>query len=178
MSSLYPQIQAEQSVAEWMESHAEELNDAGGVIPDHILGLIEANEAEFDARAETLVLTMRTLEAQADAAGIEATRIRELGASRKRKADTIKKNLLRAMVETGRSSVETDLCSVRRAKSAPSVRLIDPMSVPDRFTRVKYTFDAAAAKAAWKHVAPGEPGETVLEDEGIVIVRGEHLRIR
>ena len=178
MSDLYPQIRAEESVARWMDEHAEQLHDAGGVIPPEILGLIDANDAEFEAKTETLVLIMRTLEAQAAAAQIEADRIRELGASRKRKAATIKANILRAMVETGRAKVETDLCSVRRAKSGPSVRLIDPEQIPDRFLRTKYSFDATAAKAAWADAVPEEPGERVLEDEGIVLVRGEHLRIR
>ena len=178
MSSLYPELREEQAVADYIDSHGEELELAGGILPPELLGLIDAAGTAFDAKVERLVLLVKTLEAQAAAAQIEADRIRTLGSSRKRRAATITRNILHAMKETGRDTVETDLCSVRRARSAPSAKFVGTGNPPDRFVRVKYAFDAKAALNAWSHLIPDEPGTVAVPGEPIEIVRGEHLRIK
>ena len=179
MSSLYPELRAAAEVEAWIEAHGEELELAGGVLPDEILGLIDANDADFAAKTERLVMTIRNLEAHADAASIEAERLRKLAVSRKRKAATIKANILRAFEQTGRDLVQTDLCRVSRVRGPVSVRLTDPdAEPPDRFTRIKYEFDKTAAKAAWQHVAPEEPGAVDVPNEGITLERKAQLRIK
>ena len=179
MSSLYPELRAEAEVVNWIETHAEELELAGGVLPDEILGLIDANDEAFSARVESLVGTITNMMAMAEVAQRESVRLRELAASRKRKAETIKANILRAFEETGRTVVETDLCRVSRVRGPVSVRLTDPDGeVPDRFVRIKHEFDKKLAKECWKHRAPEDPGVVDIEGEGITLERKAQLRIK
>ena len=177
MSSLYPELLEEQRVADWIDEHGEELELAGGILPPEILGLIDAAGTAFDAKVERLVQMIANLEAMAAAGQAEADRVRTLAASRKNRAATIKKNILHAMRETGRSRIEEALCDVRRARSAPSYKYTGPSKVPDRYVKISYAYDAAKAKALWNHLAPDEPGTVQVPGEPIEIVRGEHLRI-
>lgn len=111
-----------------------------------------------------------TLEGQVDTIDAEISRLQSKKKTVKNSIDSIKSNLERSMIQTGKKKIKTDLFSFGIQKNPPTVRVKDESKIPGYFWKQKAPeLDRAALKNYLK-----ENGATEYAE----LVQGESLRIR
>lgn len=195
------------SILDWMDANEDALEAAGGEIPTALAEQLDALDEAFDAKAENVALMIRSLEAHKQMAASEAERLSKLAASYGNRAASLKGYLQLQMQKVGRLKVEGWRCTVAlQRNSTCTVRPKDPSHPPADYSYVtvherigvvawelltrtlnmagvaapqgEVGFDGRAAERALKESGdlPGEPGE--YEVGSLVVMRGQHLRIR
>lgn len=158
-------------IADDLSAIIDRLIDAGGVIDEDTEAALAALEGALEAKVERCALAVRSLEAAATAAKVEADRLADLAASRAKSATRLKEYVQQCMGMAECRKVETDLVRVSVVRnSRPSIRWTgDEAAIPDDLARVRREFDGQAAYL--RHKA----GDDL--PAGVEVVQGEHLRI-
>ena len=122
---------------------------------------------EMEDKADNYAKVIRTLEGQVDTIDAEISRLQSKKKTVKNSIDSIKSNLERSMIQTGKKKIKTDLFSFGIQKN---VRVKDESKIPGYFWKQKAPeLDRAALKNYLK-----ENGATEYAE----LVQGESLRIR
>lgn len=168
--SLYERTHALALIDEWIAEAGEDIASAGGEIPAHLVELLDAAEGDFKAKAESVALYVRSLQAHAGAVKLEEDRLRARRKALENGADRLKAYLKAQLEATGITRVDGTLATVRIQANPESVRFTDlPANAPEKYQRVTITVDVAAAKADYRATGELPPG--------FVAERGSHLRI-
>lgn len=138
--------------------------------PDVLRDTLEGIEGEIEDKADNYAKVIRTLEGQVDTIDAEISRLQSKKKTVKNRIDSIKSNLERSMIQTGKKKIKTDLFSFGIQKNPPTVRVKDESKIPGYFWKQKAPeLDRAALKNYLK-----ENGATEYAE----LVQGESLRIR
>ena len=81
----------------------------------------ESLSFEFEDKAQSYAVVMKTLQAEADGLGKEIERLKARKTSLENNAERMKKAVEKAMVTTGKRKFQTKLFSFRIQKNAPSL---------------------------------------------------------
>ena len=138
--------------------------------PDVLRDTLEAIDGEIEIKAENYAKVIKNLEGKEDALDKEIARLQDRKRSVSNSIKSIKGNLERAMITTGKRKFKTDLFSFGIQKNPPTVQVMDEAAVPEEF---------------WK------PQDPVLDRKGLTaylkangpteyayLAQGESLRIR
>lgn len=158
-------------IASDLSAIIDRLIEAEGVLDDESEAALDALTGALEAKVERCALAVRSLEAAATAAKVEADRLAKLAATRANAAKRLKEYVLDCMAMADTRKVETDIVRVSVAKNGrPSIRWTGADdAIPDELAKVRREFDGTAAYAAWKAGA--------ALPEAVEVVQGEHLRI-
>lgn len=138
--------------------------------PDVLRDTLEGIEGEIEDKADNYAKVIRTLEGQVDTIDAEISRLQSKKKAVKNSIDSIKSNLERSMIQTGKKKFKTDLFSFGIQKNPPTVSVKDESKIPGYFWKQKAPeLDRAALKNYLK-----ENGSTEYAE----LVQGESLRIR
>lgn len=138
--------------------------------PDVLRDTLEVIEGEIEDKADNYAKVIRTLEGQVDTIDAEISRLQSKKKAVKNSIDSIKSNLERSMIQTGKKKFKTDLFSFGIQKNPPTVSVKDESKIPGYFWKQKAPeLDRAALKNYLK-----ENGSTEYAE----LVQGESLRIR
>ena len=146
-----------------------------GEIRDEDLLLLDAMELDRKELIGGIVACVRNDEARAAAIGAEVSRLMALMQPCNRRVERLKGYLFASMKQHGEKSVDLGVLGKPRIQAnggKPAVKVADTVDVrklPAAFQRVVVELDREAVLAAHK------AGETL--PEGLVVERGEHLRI-
>lgn len=126
-----------------------------------------ANHAENIGRAIFEII------AQAEAAKVEADRLRDLASKRKKKADALKEIMRRAMIATETKKIDTSIFNFSLRKGSQSVVIVDEDRLGDDYIKVEVV--SKPIKADIKKAIE----EGLISEDVAKIVRGEEsLTIR
>lgn len=156
-----------------------QLIESFGELTPEIEARLEKLQGARKEKVQNICRLVQNLQRTAEAAIAEASRLGELAKARKAGADRLKNYLRQEMVQLGEQRYETDLFRVSRCKnSRPSITPMDPNDPPAVWTRVRVEFDGTKAYQDLKDqgILPDEVGR--FELEGVIVNRGEHLRIK
>ena len=146
------------------------IEDAEGELTPELSAQLDAIPDAFKAKAERVGLYIRNLQSLAQAAELEAVRLKALAASRENAATRLKAYLLQNMQRMELKDVVTPLIKLRiQVNSRPSIHWPEGQEIPEAYRRVTVSLDGQAAYEAWK--ANG------TLPEGFVVERGSHLRL-
>lgn len=138
--------------------------------PDVLRDTLEGIEGEIEDKADNYAKVIRTLEGQVDTIDAEISRLQSKKKAVKNSIDSIKSNLERSMIQTGKKKFKTDLFSFGIQKNPPTVSVKDESKIPGYFWKQKAPeLDRAALKNYLK-----ENGATEYAE----LVQSESLRIR
>lgn len=179
---LYEEVDQYQVVLDWLDEHDDEILAAGGELPEHLAQLLEEAEGRVEEKVERTGLFVRTLEANAKALEEEAARLARRARVLHSTAQAVKSYLGHQLDRLGVSRIDAPRCPVRWQTNGgkPSVELIDPDNIPEKFQRVRVEFDASKAlKYAARDLAEVGPGpfELDIPELGIRVKRGRHVRV-
>lgn len=171
------------------------LVESGGELTPEIEEALDALEGALEEKVERTVHVIRTLEGQAEAARVEADRLKDLQRTRSKAADRLKDYLQAQLRMANVKKIEADTCVVRRQRNGrPSISYVGKMEeLPEAFRAVRIRggklagldpeelppevqerasveADTSAAYEEWKAGAE--------LPEGFRVERGEHLRIQ
>ena len=118
LASAYAALQD----AEDAEAFAQALDDLGD---------------EISVKALSIAAVIRNLDAEAEAARAEATRLYERSNAAKNRRDGLKEYLLRCLDEAGMAQVKDARFTVAVRLSPPSVDVLDMAALPERYLRYK-----------------------------------------
>ncbi len=185
MLRLYEHVDDYATVLAWMDEHEEEIVAAGGVLPPELDELLEQVEGALAEKVKRVALMVQEFAANAkaaagaaQAAAEEVKRLQANAAAWQGRADSLKAYLGAQLKRAGLPRVDTDVVKVRwQTNSRASVRPVG--EIPAAFRRVEVSFDGQAAYEYVKAMdcLPDKPGKVVLEDAGLVVELGEHVRI-
>ncbi len=138
--------------------------------PDVLRDTLEGIEGEIEDKADNYAKVIRTLEGQVDTIDTEISRLQSKKKAVKNSIDSIKSNLERSMIQTGKKKFKTDLFSFGIQKNPPTVSVKDESKIPGYFWKQKAPeLDRVALKNYLK-----ENGATEYAE----LVQDESLRIR
>lgn len=150
------------------------IEEAGGELTEGIEQQLDALTIAFDEKVEGIGLMVREFEVRSAAAEMEERRLRAIRTASANAAANLKRYVQHCMTAAEIKRVQTPRGTVRIQKnSQPAVHTNRPLTeLPDRFVQVEevYSLDRKAILEAWK------AGETL--PDGIIVERGEHLRIQ
>ena len=156
------------------------LEESGGDLTPEIEARLEALREEFPRKVENILKLRVEMRAQADAANDEAKRLLAIAESRGNASRRLLEYIERNMRKLGAKRVNTDLFRLAICKNGSvSIRPKDPACIPDDFKRIPPAeFDYRKALEFLKDSGklPADPG--MVEIEGLVVERGEHLRVQ
>ena len=158
-------------IAAELDGIEDRIAEAGGELTPEIEAELDALTGDFEAKAERVALYYRQLIANAEAAGVEVSRLTRIQRRYKAGAERIRGYLHRQMQVTETQEVKTALVTVSRRLNPAAISFDgDPASLPEEFQRVTVSADKAALKAAHKE------GREL--PAGVHVERGESLRVR
>lgn len=138
--------------------------------PDVLRDTLEGINGEFEDKADNCAKVIRNLEGNVEAIKTEMERLEKKKKGMENSIQSIKKNLERSMIITGKRKFKTLLFSFGIQKNTPSVSVKDESKIPERFWKKKDPeLDRTSLKAFLK-----ENGDTDYAE----LVQGESLRIR
>ena len=138
--------------------------------PDVLRDTLEAIEGEIEIKAENYAKVIKNLEGKEDALDKEIARLQDRKRSVGNSIKSIKGNLERAMIATGKKKFKTDLFSFGIQKNPPTVQVVDESAVPEKFWKPQEpVLDRNELKAYLKANGPTEYA---------YLAQGESLRIR
>lgn len=109
-----------------------------------------ACEGDFQEKAVEVALYIRELQADSEAARIEADRLAKLVKARERRAESLKDYLKFYMEQFGIDSIKNPLCTLSMRKNPPSVQVSSFEALPPEFIKTTVAADKNAIKAALK----------------------------
>ena len=138
--------------------------------PDVLRDTIEGIDGEIEDKADNCAKVIRNLEGESKAIGEEIERLNKKKRGIDNSIDSIKKNLERCMIITGKRKFKTTLFSFGIQKNTPSVSVKDESKVPAQFWKQQ---DPKLDRTSLKEFLK-ENGNTDYAE----LVQGESLRIR
>lgn len=177
---LYEAVDAYETVLDWIDEHEAEIRAAGGELPAELAALLDEVEGDLSTKVERTALVILNQRRNAEAAEAEAKRLSAIAATYERQAEALSSYLRQQMQRAGTAKVETPRAKAWLQKNGrPSIRLADPNAIPERFRRVRVEFDSQKAYEEIKvaGLIP-EPEDGAVELDGLIIERGQHLRVR
>lgn len=145
--------------------------DGNLILPEPgAMPLLDEAYTNFDAKVEACAAAMRSYEAHAEAANIEAARLADRAAAFIKRRDWIKAYLKANMTSPGCEKVEGELFTVSMRNTPPKVNVVDEALVPMEYfkSEVKVTLlKADILKAAKAGVEV--PGVTITTDKTVVV---------
>ena len=177
---LYETLEALDILDELIAEHAAYIGEAGGdieAIPE-IAELLAFAEGQFEEAAERWGLKIRTLLAEAQYVESEIGRLSSIAKSKTNAANGLKSYLKRMLEVRNIQKVQTPLVRLRIQKnsqasvSATSETVIETLyAAGSEFIRRKESYDLDREKI----LEAQDRGEAL--PEGIVVLRGSHLRV-
>ena len=156
------------------------LEESGGDLTPEIEARLEALQEAFPVKVENILKLRAELLSQAAGAVAEAKRLAALVDVKTNSAKRLLEYIERNMRKLGAKRVNTDLFRLAICKNGSvSIRPKDPACIPDDFKRIPPAeFDYRKALEFLKDSGklPADPG--MVEIEGLVVERGEHLRVQ
>lgn len=138
--------------------------------PDVLRDTLEGIEGEIEDKADNYAKVIRSLEGQVDALDEEIARLSGKKKALNNSIQSIKNNLERSMLTTGKTKFKTLLFSFNIQKNPASVSIKDKSKIPEQFWKQK---DPEVDRVALK---------TYLKEHGATeyaeLVQSESLRIR
>lgn len=184
MLRLWEHVDQLEIVLDWIEEHQQEIERAGGVLPPELEDLLDQVEGAIEQKIERIGLLIRNLQLNASAAKDEADRLAGLSRTYTRQAESLKAYLLHQLRRMGQKKVETARVKVRRQiNGAVTVRPADPTSIPERYRIIlpppppQFNRELALADLKENNCIPNVPTDEPIVIDGLVIERGEHVRV-
>lgn len=136
---------------------------------DVINDTFESLSYEFEAKAESYAVVMKTLQAEAEGLDKEIERLKARKAVVAGNADRLKKAVEKAMIDTGKRNFKTNLFSFRIQKNAPSLDTVNEELLDDEYwvpheptvDRAKLLKDVKANPDAFKGIASLKQTESI-----------------
>ena len=178
MLKLYEHVDDYRTILDWIEEHADEIEAAGGEVPEYLEGLLDAAVEGLEEKVKRTALVVQNLGANAKAAKSEADRLAATARTYERQAEVLKRYLKIQLERAGVPRVETELVKARiQTNGRPTIVPLNPDAIPEAYQRVRVEFDGAKAYDELKSAGllPTEPGEVVID--GLRVTLGTHLRI-
>lgn len=179
MLKLYEFVDAYQAVLDWIDENGEAISAGGGVLPPEVEAMLDGVTEGMEDKFERTACVQRNLAGMAKAAKEEKDRLAARQKSLERQAESLKSYLELQMKRVGSRRIDRPRAVLRfQVNSRPSISAADPKAIPAPFRRVVVELDGDAAyewAKAEGHI-PKEAG--VARVGGLVIERGEHLRIQ
>lgn len=138
--------------------------------PDVLRDTLEGINGEFEDKADNCAKVIRNLEGNVEAIKAEIERLEKKKKGWENSIQSIKKNLERSMIITGKRKFKTLLFSFGIQKNTPSVSVKDESKVPAQFWKKQ---DPKLDRTSLKEFLK-ENGNTEYAE----LVQGESLRIR
>jgi hypothetical protein len=176
MVTLYDVVKEYRAALAWMADHEEELS-SGEVHPE-LDAMLDQVEGDLNAKVQNVALVIQDQAADVKKLVDEASRLQDRARSASRRIDHLKEWLAFNLRAAGVTKIEGDLIKVGlRKNSAPSIKPEDPEFIPEEFRKVVVSFDGTAAKKHLKDAGklPADIGR--YEIDGLIVERGQHLRI-
>lgn len=138
--------------------------------PDIFRDTLEAIDGEIEIKAENYAKVIKNLEGQADALDKEIKRLQSKKKGINNNIESIKGNLERSMIATGKRKFKTLLFSFGIQKNPPTVSVLDEAAIPKQFWKhPEPILNKTALTAFLKENGPTEYAQ---------LTQGESLRIR
>ena len=141
-----------------------------GLTQKDIEDTLEGIEYEIEEKAESYAMVIRSLEEDANGLGNEIKRLTDKKNTINNNIRSMKKNLEKAMVETGKRKFKTKLFSFRIQANPPSAKIEDEAKLPEAYLIQQPP--KIDKKSLLKHLKNGK------EVEGAKLVQTESLRIQ
>ena len=138
--------------------------------PDVLRDTLELIDGEIEDKADNYAKVIKNLEGESKTIEEEIERLNRKKKGIDNSIDSIKKNLERCMIVTGKRKFKTTLFSFGIQKNAPSVNVKDESKVPAQFWKKQ---DPKLDRTSLKEFLK-ENGNTEYAE----LVQGESLRIR
>ena len=138
--------------------------------PDVLRDTLEGINGEFEDKADNCAKVIRNLEGNVEAIKAEIERLEKKKKGWENSIQSIKKDLERSMIITGKRKFKTLLFSFGIQKNTPSVNVKDASKVPAQFWKKQ---DPKLDRTSLKEFLK-ENGNTEYAE----LVQGESLRIR
>lgn len=149
--ALHEHVTAFLTVLDWIDENPEELEAAGGVLPEHLEELLDEVEGDVRAKMERVALMERHVKANADVAEAEAKRIQAMAKGWDRKRKALRTYLGMQLRRLGETRLDWPTVKVRRQVAGqPSIRAEEPtdedLEMPFwKLIPARYEFDYRAA---------------------------------
>lgn len=138
--------------------------------PDALRDTLEGLEGEFEDKADNYAKVIKNLEGQADVLDKEIERLQGKKKGISNSIKSIKGNLERCMINTGKRKFKTTLFSFGIQKNPPTVSVVNEAAIPENFWKQQDpVLDKKALTAFLKENGPTEYAQ---------LTQGESLRIR
>lgn len=138
--------------------------------PDVLKDTLEGIEGEIEDKADNYAKVIKNLEGQADALDKEIERLQNKKRGINNSIRSIKGNLERSMIATGKRKFKTLLFSFGIQKNPPTVNVVNEAAIPENFWKQQDpVLDKKALTAFIKENGPTEYAQ---------LTQGESLRIR
>lgn len=138
--------------------------------PDILRDTLEALDGEIEEKADNCAKVIKNLEGQADALDKEIDRLQRKKSGINNSIKSIKSNLERSMLVTGKRKFKTLLFSFGIQKNPPTVNVVNEAAIPENFWKQQDpVLDKKALMAFIKENGPTEYAQ---------LTQGESLRIR
>ncbi|MCI1894170.1 MAG: siphovirus Gp157 family protein [Lactobacillus sp.] len=124
------------------------LAESGNADPQAIADTMEMVEGDFDDKAVGYVKVYKSIDADVKEIDAEIKRLQERRSSFKNNANTIKKRLVQAMVETGHEHIKTPLFTIYTIHTQSVVAPEDPNQLPSEFIKTAVTANNTKLKKA------------------------------
>ena len=141
-----------------------------GLTQKDIEDTLEGIEYEIEEKAESYARVIRSLEEDANGLGNEIKRLTDKKNTINNNIRSMKKNLEKTMVETGKRKFKTKLFSFRIQANPPSAKIEDESKIPEIYLIPQQP--KIDKKALLKDLKAGQ------EVEGVRLVQTESLRIQ
>ena len=138
--------------------------------PDILRDTLEALDGEIEEKADNYAKVIKNLEGQADVLDKEIERLQGKKKGISNSIKSIKGNLERCMINTGKRKFKTTLFSFGIQKNPPTVSVVNEAAIPENFWKQQDpVLDKKALTAFLKENGPTEYAQ---------LTQGESLRIR
>lgn len=138
--------------------------------PDILRDTLEALDGEIEEKADNCAKVIKNLEGQADALDKEIDRLQRKKSGINNSIKSIKSNLERSMLVTGKRKFKTLLFSFGIQKNPPTISVVNEAAIPENFWKQQDpVLDKKALMAFIKENGPTEYAQ---------LTQGESLRIR
>ena len=138
--------------------------------PDALRDTLEGLEGEFEDKADNYAKVIKNLEGQADVLDKEIDRLQRKKSRINNSIKSIKSNLERSMLVTGKRKFKTLLFSFGIQKNPPTISVVNEAAIPENFWKQQDpVLDKKALMAFIKENGPTEYAQ---------LTQGESLRIR
>lgn len=138
--------------------------------PDILRDTLEALDGEIEEKADNCAKVIKNLEGQADVLDKEIERLQGKKKGISNSIKSIKGNLERCMINTGKRKFKTTLFSFGIQKNPPTVSVVNEAAIPENFWKQQDpVLDKKALTEFLKENGPTEYAQ---------LTQGESLRIR